>query len=264
MWHCCSRSVWVKLGWVYETTSRPAADWCFTKGTPLFYFSAWVSTFSKIKTINYRRVDLIWINASAEMKSFSPSNWSMWDILSRSESRGSSSPVGSWLTVNMDPHRRVVACLVDIGPELWSVHTHLCAEGFSRDVTSRRGEGKRNSIAMETHLPHFLSDLWSVLHLRKHEGCSTDMQLCTEEETRVTFQCFCGWHWVYLEWRSFPINSFHCLFKVQMWMSPIYRLMTRSLRDHQQLLVRTFSFCPSRKFQENVWTSVFTSESSWC
>lgn len=96
---------------------------------------------------------------------------------------------------------------------LLSVHTHLCAEGLPgawRDV--KAGEGKRNSITMETHLPQFLYDPWSIVDLRTwsciiaqtcsaahHRGRRRDNPVTQDDWcSNVSGRQLCGWLCVYL------------------------------------------------------------------
>lgn len=83
---------------------------------------------------------------------------------------------------------------------LSSVHTHLCAKGLPGSPMWRQswGEGKRNSIAMETRLPQFLYDLWSIVDLRTWR-----LYYCTDMHKReavllgyhMNAERTTGWDW---------------------------------------------------------------------
>lgn len=102
---------------------------------------------------------------------------------------------------------------------------------------------------METRLPQFLYDLWSVLDLRTWRlYYCTDMQPCTKEnhlcgqrdnpfsllheltkdDWMGLIKCFWTAALLVTLCLSFMtdcyINSFNCLLKVYLWLSPIYRL----------------------------------------
>lgn len=136
-------------------------------------------------------------------------------------------------TVNMDWTVSPIFVFIP-SSALLSVHTHTHTfvikvyRGAWCDV--KLGRRKRSSIAMETHLPQFLYDLWSIPDLSTWRlYYCTDVQPCTKEELfgkrdkrfrLLEDDCLgailkCLWTLTSrLSFMANCINRFYCLFKV--------------------------------------------------